>query len=305
MLDKVAALRVVTKDAPGEAVETQAGRRGVRHDSTRADTVGERGAADLLAHVWLPRLDEREVRRQGLGRSRSRPVKLACVEGSSQRLAPEEVLTVFRRTDQKILRVRCCDVVFGTDERSVAGVLGGRVVSFARAVHQPQETAHSVVGDDIDTGNLQALGSRFGGICKADISSESVVLERPATQTHNCRTRWYLDKSRRTTSATVVVESKMRIGEARRTIDDQVVRVVRGDVTDNRSRPAGRRPHLSLDVPAELVAGLPRENRRVVRVREPVVRVDATQKLPDVRLRERGSRKLLFARTAAERSGPQ
>lgn len=96
-------------------------------------------------------------------------------------------------------------------------------------------------------------------------------------------------KTRRTTSATAECEAASGQVTARRTIDDQVVRVVRGDVTDDRSRPARRRPHFSLDVPAELVTGLPRKDRRVVRVREPVVRVDAPQELTNVRLRERAS----------------
>lgn len=51
-----------------------------------------------------------------------------------------------------------------------------------------------MIGDNVDTGYLQALGSRFGRICEADISSGSVVPERHAPQTHNYRTRWYLSR---------------------------------------------------------------------------------------------------------------
>ena len=157
-----------------------------------------------------------------------------------------------------------------------------------------------MVGNDVDTGDLQALGSRFASVCRAGVSSGSVIPSKQAAQTYNCRTRWYL--------ARPVVRRQPQLhpngtGKARRTIDDQVVRVVRGDVTDDRSRPARRRPHLSFDVPAELVTSLPRQDRRVVRVRKPVVRVDAPQKLPDVRLRERGSGKLLCGGTVVEPSG--
>jgi hypothetical protein len=68
--------------------------------------------------------DDRVVVQSNSPEHVGKKVKLAC--------QPEELLKFPSRTNQKVLRVRCRDIILGADKRSVARVLSHWIVSSAR-----------------------------------------------------------------------------------------------------------------------------------------------------------------------------